>query len=108
MSGGAIADEPLPKDSVEAGVDVVSFSGDKLLGGPQAGIVVGRKVLIDRIRRNPLFRALRVDKLTLSTLEIVLLMHLRGDRSAIPVSGMLLADESGLRSRSEALAAPCG
>ena len=108
MSSAGITDEPLPKDSIDAGVDIISFSGDKLLGGPQAGIVAGRKALIDRIRQNPLFRALRVDKLTLSTLEIVLLMHLRGDRTAIPVSGMLMADEFELRDRSEAMARRAG
>ena len=104
MTSAALTDEPLPRESVEAGVDVVSFSGDKLMGGPQSGIVAGRKVLVDRIRQNPLFRALRVDKLTLSTLEIVLLMHLRGEQSQVPVPGMLLADESELRDRAETFA----
>ncbi len=104
ISKAGITDEPIPKGSIDAGVDLISFSGDKLLGGPQAGIVAGRKAIIDRIRQNPLFRALRVDKLTLSMLEIVLHMHLRGDLRAIPVTGMLLADESELRDRSQALA----
>ncbi len=104
MTSAALTDEPLPRESIEAGVDVVSFSGDKLMGGPQSGIVAGRKVLVDRIRQNPLFRALRVDKLTLSTLEIVLLMHLRGEQSEVPVPGMLLADESELRDRAETFA----
>ena len=104
MINAALADEPLPRESIEAGVDVVSFSGDKLMGGPQSGIVAGRQVLVDRIRQNPLFRALRVDKLTLSTLEIVLLMHLRGEQSEVPVPGMLLADESELRGRAETFA----
>jgi L-seryl-tRNA(Ser) seleniumtransferase len=108
MLNAAITDEPLPKESIEAGVDVISFSGDKLMGGPQAGIVAGRKALIDRIRQNPLFRALRVDKLTLSVLETVLLMHLRGDSSDIPTLGMLGADESELRNRSEAMARRTG
>ena len=108
MPNAAITDEPLPRESIDAGVDVVSFSGDKLMGGPQAGIVAGRNALIDRIRKNPLFRALRVDKLTLSVLEIVLLMHLRGDSSGIPALGMLGADESELRDRSEAMARRAG
>ena len=108
MSNAAITDEPLPNDSIAAGVDVISFSCDKLMGGPQAGIVAGRKDLIDRICRNPLFRALRVDKLTLSTLEIVLLSHLRGEWIDIPVLGMLAADESELRDRSEAMARRAG
>jgi L-seryl-tRNA(Ser) seleniumtransferase len=104
MSNAAITDEPFPNDSIAAGVDVISFSGDKLMGGPQAGIVAGRKDLIDRTRRNPLFRALRVDKLTLSTLEVVLLMHVGGKGRDIPVLSMLGADESELRDRSEAMA----
>ena len=108
MSNAAITDEPLPNDSIAAGVDVISFSCDKLMGGPQAGIVAGRKDLIDRICRNPLFRALRVDKLTLSTLEIVLLSHLRGEWIDIPVLGMLAADESELRDRSEAMVRRAG
>ncbi len=104
MTSAALTYEPLPRESVEAGVDVVSFSGDKLMGGPQCGIVAGRKALVDRIRQNPLFRALRVDKLTLSALEIVLLMHLRGEQTDVPVPGMLLTDESELRDRAETFA----
>jgi L-seryl-tRNA(Ser) seleniumtransferase len=100
----SIGDEPLPQESIRAGVDVVCFSGDKLMGGPQAGIVAGRKVYIDRLRRNPLFRALRVDKLTLAAMEAVLLMHLRGETSEVPVLRMLMAEEWELRAKASDLA----
>ena len=84
LGSGAIArieDEPLVRESLQAGADLVCFSGDKLLGGPQAGIVVGRAELVERLRRHPLQRAVRADKLTLAALEGTLALYLDPERA---------------------------
>jgi len=104
----AHGDEPTVIDSLYGGIDVVSFSGDKLLGGPQAGIIAGKKLYVEKIRRNPLFRALRVDKLTIAVLEYVLRAYLRGDAEAVPTWRMLRATEADLKARAEAFAARVG
>ena len=103
-----IPDEPVAGDSIRAGVDIICFSGDKLLGGPQAGIIAGKKLFIDRIRQNPLFRALRVDKLTIAALESILIAVLEGRVDEIPIWRMLRMPTEKLRTRAEAFAKAAG
>jgi L-seryl-tRNA(Ser) seleniumtransferase len=98
-----ISGEPSVTDSLRAGVDVVTYSGDKLLGGPQAGMLSGRRELIARIRSNPLFRALRVDKLTYAALEATLLAYVRQDHDAIPALHMLRLTTEEIEQRAEAI-----
>jgi len=102
-----ICDEPAVTDSVKAGVDVISFSGDKLVGGPQAGIIVGKKKWLDRFRSHPLARALRVDKMTLAALEATLCTYLdpRQALEEIPTLRMLAADPQQLNRRAQRLQA---
>ena len=92
-------------DAIAAGVDVVAFSADKLLGGPQAGILAGTEAALAPIRQHPLMRALRLDKLSVAALEATLLLHARGDHVAIPALRMLAQSAPALRDRAERLAA---
>src|SRR5271163_2941479 len=92
--------EPTVRESIDAGVDIVMFSGDKLLGGPQAGIITGKKELIARVRRHPLFRALRVDKLTIAALESTLSAYLRAAWDELPALRMMRITAEELRRRS--------
>ncbi len=99
-----IPEEPTVPEVVAAGVDVVTFSGDKLLGGPQCGIAVGRRDLVTRMRRHPLYRALRVDKLVLAALDATLRLHLAGRADGIPALACMRMDPARVRARAEALA----
>ena len=100
-----ISGEPSVLDSLRAGVDIVTYSGDKLLGGPQAGLISGRADLIARMRANSLFRALRVDKLTYAALEATLLAYLKGDHDTIPTLHMMRLTKEEIGKRAEALVA---
>ena len=96
--------EPVARESFIAGVGVVSFSGDKLLGGPQAGIIAGKKEIVERIRRNPLFRAVRVDKLTIAALEMTLQAYRRGALDEIPALRMIRMSAEEIARRAHGLA----
>ena len=93
--------EPGVLDSLRAGVDIVTYSGDKLLGGPQAGLISGRADLVARLRSNPLFRALRVDKLTYAALEATLLAYVKRDHDAVPVLRMMRLSKDEIARRAE-------
>ena len=96
--------EPLVQDCVAAGVDIITFSGDKLLGGPQAGLIVGKKQLIEKMKKNQLLRALRVDKITLAALESTLLEYLTGNPlENVPVLKMLKKTEEELKKQAQSL-----
>ncbi|MEH7387485.1 L-seryl-tRNA(Sec) selenium transferase [Bacillus sp. JJ1521] len=94
-----IGDEPVIKEILEQGVDLVSFSGDKLLGGPQAGIIVGKKELIDQLKKHQLARVLRVDKMTYAALEATLLSYLKGKYNEIPTIRDIIAPKEEIMER---------
>jgi L-seryl-tRNA(Ser) seleniumtransferase len=93
--------EPLVRHSIDAGVSVVMFSGDKLMGGPQAGVIAGKREIVARVRRHPLFRALRVDKLTTAALEATLGAYLRASLNEIPALRMIRMTAQELKRRAE-------
>ena len=99
-----VIDEPVVRDEVESGVDVVSFSGDKLLGSAQAGLIVGKRAIVSRLRKHPLYRALRSDKLRLAALEATLVSHQK-DRAAaeVPVMQMLALTAEEIEERARAI-----
>jgi L-seryl-tRNA(Ser) seleniumtransferase len=96
--------EPVVRASIHAGVDLVSFSGDKLMGGPQAGILAGRRELIAPLRKHPLFRALRVDKLVIAALEATLIAYVCGDFDALPSLRMIRAGAEEIGARAQRVA----
>ncbi len=99
-----LAHEPMPADRLAAGADLVTFSGDKLVGGPQAGLIIGRADLVARLRRDPLARAMRPDKATLAAVGATLGLYRAGLAvERIPVWRMISADPTGLRRRAEAI-----
>ncbi|GAW31779.1 L-seryl-tRNA(Sec) selenium transferase, partial [Carboxydocella sp. JDF658] len=106
LAARGIGDEPTVQASIAAGADVVTFSGDKLLGGPQAGIIVGKKSLLDKMKKHPLNRALRIDKMTVAALQATLLAYLEpeGVWQEIPTLRLLTLTADQIQDRAESLA----
>jgi len=105
LGSAGVKGEPGVLDSLRAGVDIVTYSGDKLLGGPQAGLISGRADLVARLRSNSLFRALRVDKLTYAALEATLLAYVKRDHDAVPVLRMMRLSKDEIARRAKGLVA---
>ncbi|MDR1733212.1 MAG: L-seryl-tRNA(Sec) selenium transferase [Synergistaceae bacterium] len=97
--------ETTVRASLEAGVDIVTFSGDKMLGGPQIGVIAGKKSLVDRLRGYPILRALRVDKMTLAAFEVTMRLYLKEDYDAIPTLAMLRRTGDSMKNQAARLAA---
>jgi L-seryl-tRNA(Ser) seleniumtransferase len=98
--------EPMVQEIIKAGADIVTFSGDKLLGGPQGGVIVGKAEHIEKIAKNPLMRAVRVDKMTLAAFEATLMCYLDEDKAkdTIPTLNMLLQDAGKIKARAKKIA----
>jgi L-seryl-tRNA(Ser) seleniumtransferase len=101
----ALGDEPRVREAVSSGVDLVTFSGDKLLGAPQAGLIAGKRAAVRALRQNPMYRAMRCDKVTLAGLERTFELVLAGRGDELPARRMLLATAAELRPAAERLAA---
>jgi L-seryl-tRNA(Ser) seleniumtransferase len=97
-------DEMDVRSCLEAGVDLITFSGDKMLGGPQIGVIAGKKGLVDRLRDHPVLRALRVDKMTLAAFEATMRLYMRGDYDAIPTLAMLRRTQQSMKTQATRLA----
>jgi L-seryl-tRNA(Ser) seleniumtransferase len=98
-----MAHEPTPQESIKDGAGLVFFSGDKLLGGPQAGIIIGKKELVDQLARHPLARAVRIDKLSLASLTATLVHYLKDEvEQEIPIWRMISTPEPALKKRAKA------
>ena len=105
LSDYGLPPEPTVREALKTGIDVVTFSGDKLLGGPQAGIIVGKKTIVDRLRKHPMARALRIDKMTLAAIEATLRLYLDPEKAfaEIPTLRMLSQQPEEIRSRCDRL-----
>lgn len=101
LTAAGIENEPEVAHRLRSGLDLITFSGDKILGGPQAGFVCGKKEWVERCRKNPLFRALRVDKLIYAAMEATLMSYAKGSEAELPVIGMILKTREELKERAE-------